>query len=115
MVAENIIKFEEKKQFSKPKLEDGFEQMRRELPVFQGREKIVKACRDHATVVLVGETGSGKTTQLPQLLLNDRVFGGRIAVTQPRRVAAISVAGRVALEQRARLGMILLIGLGYHL
>lgn len=74
---------------------------RQSLPVFQCRRALLAALRDHQSVVLAGETGSGKTTQLPQLLLS---CVDRIAVTQPRRVAAISLAKRVALEAGAPLG-----------
>jgi len=51
--------------------------------------------------VLTGETGSGKTTQIPQYMAAEKGWTGRIAVTQPRRVAAVSVARRVAEEVRA--------------
>lgn len=76
---------------------------RHELPAAAHRAELVAALRAHAAVVCVGETGSGKTTQLPQFLL--AAFEGEggggataIAVTQPRRVAAVSVAHRVAEE-----------------
>lgn len=75
------------------------------LPVVEHRDRILDAVRGHQIVVVVGETGSGKTTQLPKMIaeaLCDR--GGRIGVTQPRRIAAASVAARVAEELRVPLG-----------
>ena len=105
---------------------------RKRLPVYQFKEQFVNAVRFNQVVVVVGETGSGKSTQMPQYLLgklytnHDFVVvvwegceainfnlpnyisiveaglvqggGGRIAITQPRRVAAVSVASRVADE-----------------
>lgn len=70
------------------------------LPVWGGKDRIVARVRDHDTIVLVGETGSGKTTQIPQFLLREGIVSGRamIGVTQPRRVAATSLARRVAAE-----------------
>ncbi|XP_072446114.1 probable ATP-dependent RNA helicase DHX40 isoform X1 [Chiloscyllium punctatum] len=69
------------------------------LPIHRHRERLVQAVRDHPFLIVTGETGSGKTTQLPQYLYQAG-FGqhGIIGVTQPRRVAAISVALRVAEE-----------------
>lgn len=69
------------------------------LPVSRRRDEIVAAMRQHQVIVVAGETGSGKTTQLPKMCL-DAGFGrrGRIACTQPRRVAALSVSRRVAEE-----------------
>jgi ATP-dependent RNA helicase DHX8/PRP22 len=80
---------------------------RRELPIFACRERIVELVKARANVVVVGETGSGKTTQLPQYLLETGLAKsgrGGIAVTQPRRVAAVTVAQRVAEERGVRLG-----------
>lgn len=73
------------------------------LPVVEQRERVLAAVAAHDVVILVSETGSGKTTQLPQLLL-DADPAARIVVTQPRRVAAVSVATRVAEEQNVTLG-----------
>ncbi len=69
------------------------------LPVVQKRDEILAAIRDHAVVVVCGETGSGKTTQLPKLCLA-LGFGARglIGHTQPRRIAARSVAARIGEE-----------------
>ena len=80
---------------------------RNALPIRAARDTIVATVRDSATVVIVGETGSGKTTQIPQYLLDDCALlapGAAIAVTQPRRVAAITVARRVADERACELG-----------
>jgi len=70
-----------------------------ELPISQRREEILAAIRRHPVIVLTGETGSGKTTQIPKMCLEAGLGAkGRIACTQPRRVAALSVAKRVAEE-----------------
>jgi HrpA-like RNA helicase len=69
------------------------------------RDMIIKEVKDNACVVIVGETGSGKTTQIPQYLLESGLAAhGTIAVTQPRRVAAINLAKRVADEVGTTLG-----------
>ncbi|KAK2465764.1 hypothetical protein APHAL10511_002308 [Amanita phalloides] len=73
---------------------------REKLPIAKGREALIEELRKNDVTVLVGETGSGKTTQVPQYLLESGISSpGIIAVTQPRRVAATSLASRVALEQ----------------
>lgn len=79
---------------------------RRELPVFKYRDTIVSAVKEHQTVVLMGETGSGKSTQVPQFLYDAGLCkGGKvICCTQPRRVAAITVSKRVAEEMGCELG-----------
>src|SRR5215218_7435955 len=76
-----------------------------ELPVSQRRDDIAAAIRDHQVVVVAGETGSGKTTQLPKICLElGRGQDGLIGHTQPRRIAARSVAERIASELRTELG-----------
>jgi len=72
---------------------------RSSLPIYPMRESLVKAVQENDSLILLGETGSGKTTQLPRFLYESGSFKtGTIAVTQPRRVAAITVAQRVAVE-----------------
>jgi len=76
-----------------------------ELPVAQRREEILKAIAEHQVVILCGETGSGKTTQLPKMCLElGRGIDGFIGHTQPRRIAARSVAARIAEELKVQLG-----------
>jgi ATP-dependent helicase HrpA len=75
------------------------------LPVTQKREEIARAIAAHPVVIVCGETGSGKTTQIPKILLEmgrgeDRIIGH----TQPRRIAARSVAARIAEELKVELG-----------
>lgn len=79
---------------------------RRSLPIFGYREELIQAVRDHQILIIVGETGSGKTTQIPQYLHEEGFTKGgkKIGCTQPRRVAAMSVAARVSEEMRTRLG-----------
>ncbi|HSH69688.1 MAG TPA: ATP-dependent RNA helicase HrpA, partial [Deferrisomatales bacterium] len=70
-----------------------------ELPIVGRKDEIVAAIREHPVVVITGATGSGKSTQLPKMCLEaGRGVAGRIACTQPRRIAATSVAARVAEE-----------------
>jgi pre-mRNA-splicing factor ATP-dependent RNA helicase DHX16 len=78
---------------------------RRNLPMFAYREELLKAVEEHQIIIIVGETGSGKTTQIPQYLY-EAGYGkiGKIGCTQPRRVAAMSVAARVAQEVGVKLG-----------
>ncbi|MBL6751820.1 MAG: ATP-dependent RNA helicase HrpA [Nevskia sp.] len=76
-----------------------------ELPVVRAREALLQAIRDHQVLVVCGETGSGKTTQLPKLCLElGRGLRGMIGHTQPRRLAARSVAHRIAAELGTALG-----------
>lgn len=76
-----------------------------ELPVSARREDIARAIAEHQVVIVAGETGSGKTTQLPKIALElGRGRAGQIGHTQPRRIAARSVAERIAEELGTRLG-----------
>lgn len=95
---------------------------RRKLPVFENADLIRDLLREQDVMLLVGETGSGKSTQIPQFLVDEfwcrpvptqitrdgktekKMVGGCIAITQPRRVAAISLARRVAEEMGTPLG-----------
>ncbi|MET9348087.1 ATP-dependent RNA helicase HrpA [Streptomyces termitum] len=76
-----------------------------QLPVSQKKDEILEAIRDHQVVIVAGETGSGKTTQIPKICLElGRGVRGMIGHTQPRRLAARTVAERVAEELRTPLG-----------
>ena len=76
-----------------------------DLPVVEKRHEIAKAIEANQVIVLCGETGSGKTTQLPKICLElGRGVGGMIGHTQPRRIAARSVAQRIAQELRSDVG-----------
>lgn len=76
-----------------------------QLPVSQKKDEIAQAIRDHQVVVIAGETGSGKTTQIPKICLElGRGVRGMIGHTQPRRIAARTVAERVAEELETPLG-----------
>lgn len=76
-----------------------------ELPVVQKRQEIARAIMEHPVLIVCGETGSGKTTQLPKICLEvGRGLNGWIGHTQPRRVAARTVAQRIAEEMNEPLG-----------
>ncbi|MFJ4687485.1 ATP-dependent RNA helicase HrpA [Streptomyces sp. NPDC088789] len=76
-----------------------------QLPVSQKKDEIAAAVRDHQVVIVAGETGSGKTTQIPKICMElGRGVRGMIGHTQPRRIAARTVAERVAEELRTPLG-----------
>ena len=80
-------------------------QQREYLPIFTVRQELLKVVRENSVVIIVGETGSGKTTQLTQYLHEDGYTDyGMVGCTQPRRVAAMSVAKRVAEEMEVELG-----------
>jgi pre-mRNA-splicing factor ATP-dependent RNA helicase DHX15/PRP43 len=79
---------------------------RRKLPAYDSKAKLLALVEEYQVLILVGETGSGKTTQIPQFLI-EAGYASRskgIACTQPRRVAAMSVAKRVSEELDVELG-----------
>jgi ATP-dependent RNA helicase DHX36 len=85
-------------------------QVQREvLPAFVAQERVIAAVRENQCVVISGETGCGKTTQLPQIILDDAIRRNEgafvnIVCTQPRRISAIGVADRVAAERLEAVG-----------
>jgi pre-mRNA-splicing factor ATP-dependent RNA helicase DHX16 len=80
--------------------------VRKSLPVYEWRDQLLAAVAEYQVLIVVGETGSGKTTQLPQYLHEAGYTknGQKVGCTQPRRVAAMSVAARVAEEMGCKLG-----------
>ncbi|CAI2328535.1 unnamed protein product [Caenorhabditis sp. 36 PRJEB53466] len=97
---------EAKKESEAEKRKMSIEETRRSLPVYAFRDAFIEAVRENQVLIIEGETGSGKTTQLPQYLFEAGFCEGgkRIGCTQPRRVAAMSVASRVADEVGCKLG-----------
>ncbi|XP_063312995.1 3'-5' RNA helicase YTHDC2-like [Pelobates fuscus] len=84
-----------------------FDSFRCSLPVFEKQEEIVRIIKENKVVLIIGESGSGKTTQIPQFLLDDCCKNGvpcRIFCTQPSRLAVISVAERIAAERGEEIG-----------
>uniref|UniRef100_A0A8C0G8A6 Activating signal cointegrator 1 complex subunit 3 n=1 Tax=Chelonoidis abingdonii TaxID=106734 RepID=A0A8C0G8A6_CHEAB len=82
------------------------QEVRRSLPVYPYRQYLLAAIAEHQILIIEGETGSGKTTQIPQYLYEEGYTekGMKIGCTQPRRVAAMSVAARVSQEMGVKLG-----------
>ncbi|MEW5316382.1 MAG: hypothetical protein WDW38_007760 [Sanguina aurantia] len=98
----HLKKSEANSEFSRTKT---LAEQRRSLPVYTVREELLQVIRENQIVVVVGETGSGKTTQMTQYLREDGYTrSGIIGCTQPRRVAAMSVAKRVSEEMGVELG-----------
>ncbi|XP_067945706.1 ATP-dependent RNA helicase DHX33-like [Watersipora subatra] len=85
--------------------DDVIDKQRKGLPIYSARKRLVKELNNRTNVILIGETGCGKTTQVPQYIYQAQLNKGlMIACTQPRRVAAITIATRVAQEMRTELG-----------
>ncbi|KAJ3218005.1 hypothetical protein HDU67_006905 [Dinochytrium kinnereticum] len=81
-------------------------EVRASLPIYEFREDLLEAVKEYQVLIIVGETGSGKTTQIPQYLHEAGYTSGnrKVGCTQPRRVAAMSVATRVAEEMGTKVG-----------
>ncbi len=96
----------QKKQDARLSEREAMAKTRASLPIHPYREDLIRAVEDHQVVVIVGETGSGKTTQIPQYMWEAGFAkeGQKIGCTQPRRVAAMSVSARVAEEAGVKLG-----------
>ncbi|XP_055303004.1 pre-mRNA-splicing factor ATP-dependent RNA helicase DHX16 [Sitodiplosis mosellana] len=101
-----------KKEKDEPKISESqkkrmdIKETKESLPVYPFKEDLIAAIREHQVLIIEGETGSGKTTQIPQYL-HEAGFtadGKKIGCTQPRRVAAMSVSARVAVEMGVKLG-----------
>ncbi|XP_059657706.1 pre-mRNA-splicing factor ATP-dependent RNA helicase DEAH7-like isoform X2 [Cornus florida] len=100
--AQHMKKGEAVSDFAKSKT---LAQQRQYLPIYSVRDELLQVVRENQVVVVVGETGSGKTTQLTQYLHEDGyTINGIVGCTQPRRVAAMSVAKRVSEEMETELG-----------
>ena len=100
---------EELKENQKSKQYIAMQKQRKRLPAFQRQDEIVKTIQNNQVTVISGSTGCGKTTQVPQFVLDSEIAAGRgascnIICTQPRRISAIGVAERVAAEKSERLG-----------
>ncbi|KAF1743190.1 hypothetical protein MXB_2408, partial [Myxobolus squamalis] len=82
------------------------QETRKTLPIYKYREQLIEALEEYQVIIIEGETGSGKTTQIPQYLYEAGYTEGKkkIGCTQPRRVAAMSVATRVSEEMGTKLG-----------
>jgi pre-mRNA-splicing factor ATP-dependent RNA helicase DHX38/PRP16 len=100
--AQHLKKNDGSSDFSRSKT---LQEQRQYLPAFAVREELMRVIRDNQVIIVVGQTGSGKTTQLTQFLYEEGYSrSGIIGCTQPRRVAAMSVAKRVSEEMEVRLG-----------
>ena len=102
----NIIKEEKINKFTGQVYSDDYYKLlkkRMNLPVWSSKKQILDLVEKNRIVIIQGETGSGKTTQIPQFLLEAGYYGG-IVCTQPRRVAAMSIAKRVSQEMEVELG-----------
>ena len=87
-------------------IKNQIQQEKQNLPIYEYKQEILKLIKDKKILIIEGETGSGKTTQIPQYLYENGFCDNnkKICVTQPRRVAALSVASRVAYEMGVKCG-----------
>jgi HrpA-like RNA helicase len=86
---------------------DNYQQFRQQLPIYGYREEIINAIASNRVVIISGDTGCGKTTQVPQYLLDycaNNNLKCRIVCAEPRRLAAISVSERISVERNESLG-----------
>ncbi|XP_050044993.2 3'-5' RNA helicase YTHDC2-like [Dermacentor andersoni] len=90
-----------------PRCEGALDAQRQRLPIWQSRQKLLTTIAQNQVTIIIGETGCGKTTQVPQYLLEQNCSLGnpcRIVCTEPRRLAAVAVAERIATERNEKLG-----------
>lgn len=109
VLAVNVVQAQKKKRYRKKKVPQIPRVTKEHLPIQNYKQQILDMIENNQVVLIRGETGSGKTTQVPQFILDSfinqkRATDCRIMCTQPRRIAAISVASRVAQERAEKLG-----------
>lgn len=81
------------------------------LPIYELEQDLVQACKEHSRIIIQAPTGSGKSTQIPQMLLDHGLLNeGHVTILQPRRIAARMLSQRVARERQSRWGG----EVGYH-
>ena len=102
----NVEKGEDEEEDERKAKKMSIEETRKSLPIYRFKKELVQAVKDHQILIIEGETGSGKTTQIPQYLYEAGFTkdGKKVGCTQPRRVAAMSVAARVSQEMSVKLG-----------
>ena len=82
----------------------GLEKQIKSLPIYKSEREFIDYFTNNTVTILTGETGSGKTTQIPKILLSHKLIPQQVVITQPRRVAAISIAHRVSEELNTTIG-----------
>lgn len=82
----------------------GLEKQIQSLPIYKSEREFIDYFTNNTVTILTGETGSGKTTQIPKILLSHKLIPQQVVITQPRRVAAISIAHRVSEELNTTIG-----------